>query len=252
MKWKKIQKLPPEKLLSMSATKNYVVLGASSSIGLPVCKAILNDGHRVIAHVNSRNKELVTLCEQFPYQLRILRKNFLDEDFIFEDKTFVNLDAVHGILHCPSLPLEIKSTLKTKWSEIDNNMKVQIKSLHALILCLSKLKLLNKTRLVVINSEVSTITSPPKGFLSYAIPKIALDAFCRLIGNEFNNKIIVNQISPSMFESNLISNVPTFVKEQNSVGALRPEVEILNLVYYLLFEATENEINQNLSISSDL
>ena len=54
-----------------------------------------------------------------------------------------------------------------------------------------------------------------------------------------------------MFESNLIKDVPTFVKEQNNIGSLKPEVEIFNLVFYLFFEAADNEINQNLCISGD-
>lgn len=237
------------KPLLKSITNNYIVLGASSSIGLPVCSGILNDGHRVIAHSNSRTRELMFLQKKFPNQLTLFKKDFLDEPLVFEDSIFSDLNEIHGIVHCPSLPLEIKSMLKTNWSEIEDNMKIQVKSLHALLKRLSKLNVLSNTRCVVINSEISLQDLPPKGFLSYGITKIALDTFCKFISNELSNKILLNQISPSMFESNLLKNIPSFVKEQNNVGSFSPEAEIFDLVYYLLFKASDDEVNQNLHLS---
>jgi len=232
-------------------TKGYfLITGASSSIGLPLCSSLLQKGYKVIAHVNSSLEKMNELEEMFGDSLSIYQKDFSKNEFSFEDLGTGTIKKLNGIIHCPCPPLEIKSITKTSWGDFELNMSIQLKSLHLLIQHLISCNLLDETRLVVINSEVIAGKSPPKGFAAYATAKFALQAYCSCINQEIKpGKLIINQVSPGMFESNLLKNIPNFVKEINNVGYIDPSIDILEVVNFLLFEASPKIKNQNFVIS---
>jgi short-subunit dehydrogenase len=232
--------------------KNILIIGASSEIGMPLCKKMLQKGHNVIAHANTRINRFESLNKEYSTQLLTYKQNFNNPAELVKNVFPNEMEVVHGIIHCPSPSIEIKHVLKTPWEDFEKHINVQLKSLHLTLQYLNNLKLLNKTRLIVVNSELSIIQKLPKGYSSYASSKIALSAYCSSINEDINaNKIIVNQVSPSMFESKLLKKIPTYLKEFTDGNKINPKTDILHIIEYLLFDASDKVRNQNIHISGE-
>jgi NAD(P)-dependent dehydrogenase (short-subunit alcohol dehydrogenase family) len=233
--------------------KNILIIGASSEVGFPLCKKLLQNGHNVIAHANSRISLFTSLNQKFSNQLLTYTQNFNNPDELVENifpRDFIG--AIHGIIHCPSPPIEIKHVLKTPWSDFEKHINVHLKSLHLILQYLNNLKMLSRTRLVVVNSELSIMQKIPKGYSSYASSKIALSSYCSSINEDIKaDKLIVNQISPGMFDSRLLEKIPAYLKEFNEGNKIDPKTDILKVVEFLLFEASDKIRNQNIHISSE-
>ena len=233
--------------------KNILIIGASSEIGFPLCNNLLQNGHNVIAHANSRITRFATLNKKFSNQLLTYNQDFNNPAELVEHVFPKDLiEVVHGIIHCPSPPIEIKHVLKTPWYDFEKHINVHLKSLHLTLQYLNNLKMLSKTRLVVVNSELSIMQNLPRGYSSYASSKIALSTYCSSINADIKpNKLIVNQISPSMFNSKLLEKIPTYLKEFTEGNKINPKTDILKVVEFLLFEASDKIKNQNIHISSE-
>jgi 3-oxoacyl-[acyl-carrier protein] reductase len=233
--------------------KNILIIGASSEVGFPLCKKLLQNGHNVIAHANSRISLFTSLNQKFSNQLLTYTQNFNNPDELVENIFPRDLiGTIHGIIHCPSPPIEIKHVLKTPWNDFEKHINVHLKSLHLILQYLNNLKMLSRTRLVVVNSELSIMQKIPKGYSSYASSKIALSSYCSSINEDIKaDKLIVNQISPGMFDSKLLEKIPAYLKEFNEGNKIDPKTDILKVVEFFLFEASDKIRNQNIHISSE-
>jgi len=233
--------------------KQILIIGASSEIGLVLCKNFLDNGYNVISQVNTGASRLKSLSTQYPGQLSIYKQDFNNSYESVEDVfPLEGLTTLNGIVHCPSPPIDIKHILKTSWDDFQSHFNVHIKSLHQTIKFLNNSKLLNNTKLVVINSELSVIKKPPKGFSAYGSSKTALSFYCSSLNEDIHfSKLIVNQISPSMFESRLLKKIPAYLKEFSNESKINHDADILEVVNFLLFRASDKVKNQNIHISSD-
>ena len=233
--------------------KNILIIGASSEVGFPLCKKLLQNGHNVIAHANSRISLFDSLNQKFSNQLITYTQNFNNSDELVENIfPRVLSGVIHGIIHCPSPPIEIKSVFNTPWNDFEKHISVHLKSLHLILQHLNNLKKLSMTRLIVVNSELSIMKKIPKGYSSYVSSKIALSAYCSSLHEDIKaEKLIVNQISPGMFDSRLLEKIPTYLKEFNGENKIDPKTDILKVVEFLLFEASDKIRNQNIHISSE-
>jgi short-subunit dehydrogenase len=233
--------------------KNYLVVGASSEIGLVVCRNLLKKGHNLISHVNTRISRMNSLNKEYPGKLTIFKQDFNNSNESIEEVfPLKDLNSIDGIVHCPSPAIEIKHIFKTPWTDFENHLNVQIKSLHNILQFLNNSKLLNNTKLVIVNSELSIIKKLPKGYSAYGCSKITLDAYCSFINEDINNKkLIVNQVSPGMFDSKLLRNLPAYLKEFSEENKINHESDILEVIDFLLFRASDKVKNQNIHISSE-
>ena len=219
--------------------KTILILGVSSSIGLPLTKKLLKQDYKIIGQYNSSNKEILGLKREYKDDLVLLKIDFSNQKQISKFLHFIDNDitTIDGLIHLVSPKINIKPIMKTTWEEVNQNLEIQFKSLFlTLKTCIKKLLQSDFKRIIVINSEIITQKSTTKGFTAYAIAKSAIDQYLNCLNAEFSDKnVYINQISPTMFDSPLLENIPKYVVEaQQSKSSISPVNNIIPKILYLL------------------
>jgi len=191
--------------------KNIIITGGSSSIGRKLINKISLKKVNIIYQLNKSK----------PF---IKKKNiiFFKSDFCNQEslKKFTNFvikktNKIDFLIHLPSCKVQIKKFEDYSWSEINNQINIQVRSLHFLLSSLiKKNKISNKTKIIILGSE-ATSGKPPRGMLDYVASKGLLKWYCDIFRREFKD-IKLSFLSPNMFNSPLLSNLPKFFIEKNS------------------------------------
>ena len=241
--------------------KAVLVIGASSSIGTPLVDRLLRDGFHVIGQFRTISEQLTQLNCEFPDALELFQLDFKSEDVLEKTKGLLALcqKNLFAVVHLPSFPPSMKALYKTDIQEIYQHFDVQINSLHYVFSGLHKSLARSKDfRIVGVNTEITGMKIPPKGFGSYAIAKAAAATYFDCLDAEYREKSVnVNQILPGMFRSPLLENLPEFVIESllgvldESAGRrVCPDRDLVSLIMYLLSPEGGNVRGQKISVGA--
>jgi short-subunit dehydrogenase len=190
---------------------NIIITGGSSSIGREL--------------INKLSLKKVNIIYQINKSKPFIKKkniNFIRSDFCnhVSLKKFINFvtkktNKIDFLIHLPSSKIQIKKFEDYSWFEINSQINIQVRSLHFLLTSLIKKKMLSrKTKIIILGSE-ATSGRPPRGMLDYVASKGLLKWYCNIFRREFKD-IKLTLLSPNMFKSPLLSNLPEFFIEKNS------------------------------------
>lgn len=181
--------------------KTILVTGATSGIGLEICKQIAIAGGNFVGI--GRNIEKL--------------QHYIDDNKLEESKvvTFdlVEIENIHLLVS--ELPIKIDGFVHSagiahispmqffNYNDYQNIRKINFDSVLVLFSELLKKKKINKNASVVFISSISAIRGA-KGNGLYAITKAALDGISKVYANELSSKFIrVNTIQPGMVETDM-------------------------------------------------
>lgn len=192
--------------------KSILVTGATSGIGLEICKQIAIAGGNFIGI--GRNVEKL--------------QNHIDE-FALEDSKVVEFDlAVIENIHLlvTELPLKIDGFVHSagianvkpmqffNYDDYESIRKINLDSVLVLFSELLKKKKINKNASIVFISSISAIRGA-KGNGLYAITKAALDGISKVYANELSSKNIrVNTIQPGMVETDMSKQAENILSKE--------------------------------------
>ena len=191
--------------------KNIIVTGGSSSIGRELINKLSLKKVNIIYQFN-KSKPFIK-----KKNISFFRSNFCNQKSLTKFINFVikKKDKIDFLIHLPSSKIQIKKFEDYSWLEINNQINIQVRSLHFLLSRLIKKKMLsNKAKIIVLGSK-ATIGKPPRGMLDYVASKGLLKWYCDMFRREFDD-IKIFFFSPGMFKSPLLSNLPKFFIEKNS------------------------------------
>ena len=215
-------------------TKNILIIGASSDIGLEICKLANADGHNIYAtsrdDVNANNFD-----------------NFIQLD---PNKSLDVLDDlpedIDGLVYCPGT-INLRSLQRLTLEDIKNEMEVNFYGAFNIIKkVLPNLKK-NDGASVVLFSTVAVKTGMPM-HSSIAAAKGALEGLAKSLAAELAPRVAINCVAPSIVDTKLAANIlSTDERKQasadrhplNTIGAIN---SIANSAYFLL-QAKENWIS---------
>lgn len=195
--------------------KVALILGASGGIGLETVKELLKQNWKVIAHYNSSSQDLLKLKKEVSdNQLLLLKANLNQEDFAtvfshFLERYELKIDALINAL---SAPIPIISVEKLEWTDymiqFDINIKIPLGIIQN---CLREFLFTNNASIVMISSQV--VEHPSNNWSHYITAKSALQGFVKSMALDLAaKKIRVNQVSPSLTPTNLVSEIPEKIK----------------------------------------
>lgn len=194
-------------------TNQIIITGASSSIGKNIISKLNKSKNFLFCQTNKnyiiKKKKILHYSSDFNKTKSI--KKFIR--WILKKNKKINT-----IIHLPASKISLKKFTEFSWDEIQNQINIQVRSLHLLILGIFNKNMFNKNaKIIIVGSEVTRIT-PPKGMLDYVCAKALLQYYYLAIKNELiNTKIKVIFIRPTMFESPLLSHLPNyFIKKYSS------------------------------------
>lgn len=210
--------------------KNYVIVGASSGIGLELAQQICAQGERVFAY--SRR----------PLPVPLNGVEWVEADVTAPDFVLKNLpDVVHGFVYCPG-SIHLRPFHRIGADDFRKEMELNVVGAFcALQQVYPKLKAASAEASVVLFSTVAVQTG-----LTFhsgiAAAKGAVEGLTRALAAEWAPNIRVNAVAPSLTDTPLAAQLlSTEEKRQNSaqrhpLRRIGAPSDMANAVLFLLSE----------------
>jgi 3-oxoacyl-[acyl-carrier protein] reductase len=174
----------------------------------------------LFAHTRSGVQKLKLLKEEIPSlakDLKIVKADLRSE--IELQGMIETIRASHGfptqIVHLAAAKLELKRMKEFNWERLTADLEIQVKSITTILnQFLPDMVKSGKRCKVVFMLSSLTLAAPPKYMTQYTIGKYALMGLFRSLVVEYMNKpICFNAVSPSMVETQFLSNIPKMYVE---------------------------------------
>ena len=215
-------------------TKNILIIGASSDIGLEICKLANADGHNIYA--TSRDDANANNFDNF---IQLDPNKSLD---VLDDLP----ENIDGLVYCPGT-INLRSLQRLTLEDIKNEMEVNFYGAFNIIKkVLPNLKK-NDGASVVLFSTVAVKTGMPM-HSSIAAAKGAVEGLAKSLAAELAPRVAINCVAPSIVDTKLAANILS-TDERKQASADRHPLKtigsinsIANSAYFLL-QAKENWIS---------
>lgn len=222
--------------------KTFLVSGATSGIGLEICKTIVAHEGKFIGI--GRN---VALLESFIAEnnlegCRVIKADLQEQDEI--KQAMAQVSAVDGFVHSAGI-VENNPIQFFNFELYEKIRKVNLDSCLFILSDLLKSKKLNKGASVVLMSSISGMYGM-KGNGLYGITKAALNIMAKTYANELSKRSIrVNTVAPGMVNTPITEAANEFLSEEVLQNDMKKyplgygEVsDVANPVIFLLSEAS--------------
>tara|TARA_B110000444_G_scaffold251277_2_gene278889 strand:- start:2833 stop:3561 length:729 start_codon:yes stop_codon:yes gene_type:complete len=224
-------------------TDKIFIFGASSNIGIKYISSLKKDT-QIIAHYNQSREKLDELKKINNLNLSLykadLKKDYEVRSMI--DEIEKNYGTPNKIILLASPRLEYIRFKEIKWEKIDQDIISTLRS-YTLILnqFVPNLAKERRGKIVVMLSSV-VLGIPPKFLTHYTILKYSLLGLVKSIASEYGDKNIqINSISPSMIDTNFISDLNEKLVEINvSTHPLKRIAEVSDIIPILEMLLSEN------------
>ena len=212
-------------------SKNVIIIGGTSGIGLHTARYLENLGYKVL--IGSRNN--VESSSGFDY----LEIDVTDESSIkhfFNSIPFKNIDAIIYSAGITTSQKDIQNFDKIEY------MKVHDVNLLGAILTLKyAYPLLKETKgkAVIVNSIASRTYSKLSGF-EYTVTKAGLSGLVKQLAVEWaKDMVLINSINPSMVETPMLNanvnpDVLKLIENQIPLGRIAKPNEIAKVIEFLI------------------
>lgn len=222
--------------------KTFLVTGATSGIGLEICKQIDNYNGNIVAIARNQNK------------LNSLKNSLKNKDkfvgLLFDLENTDNLNEIFqkltfsfdGIIHAAGIVKLLP--IKFFKQEFQNQIrKVNYDSIVNIISYLLKSKKINSEASIVLISSIAG-NFGMKANLLYSSTKASLDIFAKVLASEVSGlKIRVNTICPGQVETPLTNAISETISKE--------ALEIDRMKYPLGYGIPEDVANLTLFLLSD-
>ena len=214
-------------------TKNILIIGASSDIGLEISKLATADGHNIYA--TSRDDANANNFDNF---IQLDPNKNLDElDDLPED--------IDGLVYCPGT-INLRSLQRLTLEDIKNEMEVNFYGAFNIIKkVLPNLKK-NDGASVVLFSTVAVKTGMPM-HSSIAAAKGAVEGLAKSLAAELAPRVAINCIAPSIVDTKLAANILSTEERKHASADRHPlksigTPKLIAQSAYQLLAAKENWI----------
>ncbi len=226
-----------------------LVLGASSDIGIALCRALLNaspDVH-ILAHSFRGGDRLNVLASEYPGRLTPLVADLSDA----AAAGTLGLEVIErygspaSVVHLPALRPHPERFTKFDWKRFEQDLALQVRSLVIILQkLLPKMAKLSRARVVfMLTSYVHG--EPPKYLSQYTMVKYTQLGMMRALAAEYAaTPLRINAVSPSMVETKFLGELSDHVIEgaaaSHPLGRNAKPEDVVGAIQYLLSPAADN------------
>ncbi len=214
-------------------TKNFLIVGGSSGIGLEITKTLHEKDNKV--YVASRSNDALTHLDGLHHFAIDVQADSLD----FEGLP----DALNGFVYCPGT-IRLKPFHRLTMDDFLQDWQVNflgaVKTIQA---CLPHLKKSTTGAAIVLFSTVAVKTGMPF-HASVAGAKAAVEGLTRSLAAEFAPRIRVNAIAPSLTDTPLAQGLLSSEEKRKASAERHPSKrigtpqEIAQIAVHLLSDAS--------------
>lgn len=177
--------------------KICLVTGASSLIGLEICRSLVNQGGIVIAMYNANGEQLQSLGEEFPGQVNSIQCDLRQSNSLapLVSALLKQYGRIDVLVYCAGKTLR-KATMLTNQVDCDNLFELNVDA--PIQLCRLILRPMFRQKagsIIFVGSHAGTQGLP--GQSVYAASKGALHSYAKSLAGEVGaNNIRVNAVAP--------------------------------------------------------
>lgn len=234
--------------------KHILVTGASSGIGLSICRAIAASGGKLTG--TARRSELL---DNMVRELGRNRASFIEADLSLDagiEKVTAAVPEINGLVYAAGISKLVPLKF-IKRQQLEEIMNINYFSMVLLLAQLVRQKKIVKntySSIVLISSVAQQIGT--KSSLLYTGSKGAMSAAGRVMANELSlQKIRVNTIEPGMVQTAMASEMEDILsketveqdKRQYPLGYGTPE-DVANAAVFLLSDASKWMTGRSLTL----
>ncbi|MET3130538.1 3-oxoacyl-[acyl-carrier protein] reductase [Oxalobacteraceae bacterium GrIS 1.11] len=196
-----------------------LITGASSDIGCELIRQLVagpaSTWPMLIAHARSGVDKLEALGREITGLAE--RLDIVQADLGSEAELLALIDAIrtrHGfptqIVHLAAAKLELKRVTQFDWRALASDLEIQLRSIGMILQAfLPRMVKSGRRCKVVFMLSSATLGTPPKYMTQYTVGKYAMLGYFRSLAAEYSDKAICfNAVSPSMVETQFLSNIP--------------------------------------------
>jgi len=156
--------------------KYLLITGASGTIGLTATKHFLREGHLVLAHYNSKGKDLHLLKKKYKDQIHIVQGDLSHEKGIQKFSQNLKLFSVKTVIHCLGSIPNSKAIEKLTYNDLQKVFQVNTFAPFLISqFCIQKLK----TKCVIHLSSIGVKFAGSPTTAHYSASKAALEALTK-------------------------------------------------------------------------
>lgn len=244
----------------MSFQKTYLILGASSDLGLELIRQLNQSEENVLflAHYNSCSEKIMSIAMDKGNELKALRCDLANpegvENLISEIRAVV--DAPTHIVH-----LAAPSFLYTKLKDFDGarffrSMQIQVVSFLSIVRAFLSVMIKRKEhdKIVAVLSSV-TEGKPPRQLLEYTAVKHALWGAVKSLASDTEGKMLnVNAVSPSMIDTKFLDGIDSRIVQMNAEASPEGRIagvgDIVPAIRFLLSSGADYLHGVNMNVSN--
>ena len=245
----------------MDSMKKFLVVGASSDIGMELLKDILeakqeDEQVSILAHYAHNGDNLLRLKEKYAEtDITLAQADLNDEEeterFILKLSEWGCPDAV---IYLPANKFEYMKVKNLSWETIQKELEVSVRGFA--LVCKAVLPLMAKRKYgkVVVMLTEYTLGVPPRFMSHYITAKYALLGMMKAMASEYGDKgININGISPAMIHTKFLEKIDERIIEMNAESnVMKRHVkleEVVAGIRFLLSEGSDYMSGVNLNMS---
>jgi NAD(P)-dependent dehydrogenase (short-subunit alcohol dehydrogenase family) len=192
--------------------KTILVTGATSGIGLEICKQIAIAGGNFIGIGRNIEKLQKYINDHSLEESKVVKFDLVEIEIIHLLVSDLTMQ-IDGFVHSAGIA-HVSPMRFFNYHDYENVRKINLDSVLVLFSELLKKKKINKNASVVFISSISAIRGA-KGNGVYALTKAALDSISKVYANELSSKNIrVNTIQPGMVETDMSAQAENILSKE--------------------------------------
>ena len=228
---------------------SILIIGASSDIGVALVKRLAAAGGQrlLFCHYHSGRSRIEQLERDFGPSIVPIQGDLSSPPAVEAFIGALRSSDLHprSVVHLPASKLRYERFGKGDPSQFEAEWQIQLGSLMAILrFCLAGQKRVTDERLrrrVVVALSSVTLGIPPKYLSTYTVIKYAQLGLVKALAAEYGELgVSVNAVSPSMVETQLLSEVPRQIVEmsqsQNPMGRNATAGDVAAVIAFLLSE----------------
>lgn len=193
--------------------RRALITGASGEIGSAIARDLARAGFHIIAQYNSNEhsaRKLQNEIEEFGAPCDLLHCNLDDARTVLREieDALSRYGVIDTYVAAAAANIFQSDVLETTELEIKRALQVQLHTNHSVIgLLAPQMAIQGWGRIVAVSTDAAH-SSPPRGWFSYVLSKIALEALVRQCAIELGpSGITSNVVSPGMTDTIFVSNI---------------------------------------------
>lgn len=238
----------------MLSGKRILVTGANGGIGFSISELFLKNNAKLVLFYH-KNKNSIEKLNQYKNSMDLYQVDLLnDTDIETSIKAALGNGPIDGFIHSVSHSLDMKSFSDLDWKNFQSQIDLQTRSFFKIAKSVIPSMKSHKYGKIISILTNAVTEKPPSNMSDYLVGKYSLLGLTKSLAVELERfNIMVNGISPSMVDTNLIANLPNKFKEiaasQSPTGKLTTPDDIASVALFLCSNQADHVSGENVVVS---